>query len=510
MTDRYCFSCKKILLTIGLFVGLLALGIVGAETSHAYYNPPLNIPDGPPPNYFLVDSTYFLGEPSIPFPPPDDSGGFYVWVDTNYYWNIANHIYSPGNSFEQFHASVLARMSSPPALNVNVFATNIELYEDTTHNLCYKQNDRWGWYHWGEDLYEIWWDVSTREYRASANDPNDFMKVCIVGCAIDFNLWSCGHGEEYGPDQVYLGSSMTRLSDVPDFEDTFPGIDDPYQQQAGEDPTGDPNITIFTQRSGTGESYNKYGLISPLQTYPCGQIDGQEYGERFAGSFVYEGNGIQFSAVSCPDPCETNSPPELQGPFAYNEFQCEPQEFCFDIDVLDPDDNFYRFEMLAGSGVLDALTGVVCFTPVIFINHYEFTIIAIDSCDAADTAVYTVDFIFNSPPVATCPWGGKCDTIIFLCEITEICLTGFSCYDPDDNLVSCVAEGGNLNGNEVCLTPQAGHNYIKLIATDECGVADTCTVDAYIILNSPPEANCPGDQTMFVCDLAPITIPGFS
>jgi len=82
MPYKYCIS-KKLTLCAGLIIGLFLFGFLGTSPVQAYYNPPSNTPGGSPPNYNQVDSMYFFGEPVIPNPPPDDSGGFYVWVDTS-------------------------------------------------------------------------------------------------------------------------------------------------------------------------------------------------------------------------------------------------------------------------------------------------------------------------------------------------------------------------------------------------------------------------------------------
>src|SRR4030067_575800 len=96
---------KKILIH-GLSVVFMA-GAVGVPIAFAdppvgaFYYPPGNIPPGPPPNYNQVDTSYFMGVPDIPLPPPD-SGGVYIWVDDSGAWNIANQIYSRGYSLELF------------------------------------------------------------------------------------------------------------------------------------------------------------------------------------------------------------------------------------------------------------------------------------------------------------------------------------------------------------------------------------------------------------------------
>jgi len=170
---------------VGLFLIILICLTVG-ETALSYYYPPGHVPPGPPPNYTEIDTSYFLGTPSLP-PPKEHDGGIYVWYDQGM-WQIANHIYSLGLSHEQFHCAVLAAMDQPPIPGVNIFAEHFEFWPDSTKPACLKQNDRWGWKPWGDNLYEVWWDVTTRQGKEGGMDQNDFLKIAIVGHAVDFNL----------------------------------------------------------------------------------------------------------------------------------------------------------------------------------------------------------------------------------------------------------------------------------------------------------------------------------
>ncbi|UCD17484.1 MAG: hypothetical protein JSV44_00830, partial [Candidatus Zixiibacteriota bacterium] len=116
---------------------------------------------------------------------------------------------------------------------------------------------------------------------------------------------------------------------------------------------------------------------------------------------------------------------------------------------------------------------------------------------------YCQDVILDSvacggnPPTATCPG----DTTIFLCTLSEVCISGFACIDPDDDLVSCSVSQGTLSGDQVCFTPAApGPNTIRLIALDADGFADTCETVVTIVLNTAPVCSLPGDASYFVCD----------
>lgn len=57
---------RKLKVSLALMV-ILVSGLVG--TSLAFYYPPTHVPPGPPPNYTEIDSSYFLGVPTLPFPP---------------------------------------------------------------------------------------------------------------------------------------------------------------------------------------------------------------------------------------------------------------------------------------------------------------------------------------------------------------------------------------------------------------------------------------------------------
>ncbi len=490
---------------------LLASFFLLGDSALAYYSPPSNVPPGPPPNYKQVDTTYFLGAPTLPR-VISDSGGFYIWVDGNGSWNIANRIYKTTGGAEDYHGSVLASMSAPPTPGVNVFATNFELYADSSDSYCYKQNDRWGWYQWDTNLYEIWWDVSVR-YTSGQHDSTDYMKINILGCAIDFNVWSDGwDNNHFDAQHIFLGADRTKLADVPGFSDTYAGISDPY---AASGHSGSRNTSAFTRHSGNGNSYNKFGLIASNQAYPCDRVLGtllcDTYGQKFAGAFAYEGDGIEFSASCVYNPCMYNSAPELQPPYSFHVFQCSPALFTFDVNYID-DGNFRYFEKLSGPGTINGSTGVVSFTPGPNSQMYNFTIVGVDSCGLADTAVYSVDVAINAPPLVICPGHGTgaCDLYFTVCSLTPINVPGFVYSDPNNNITSITALGGTLHGDTMTFTPVVGNNTLTVIARDACGLADTCTTIVGVTLNRPPDAISPANSSQFVCALTEIRLPGFT
>jgi von Willebrand factor type A domain/Dockerin type I domain len=102
------------------------------------------------------------------------------------------------------------------------------------------------------------------------------------------------------------------------------------------------------------------------------------------------------------------------------------------------------------------------------------------------------------PPFAACPN----DTTIFACDLSTICLSGFSCSGGTATVI-----GGTLTGSQVCFTPVPGVNTITYICANDCGVADTCSVDVTIVQNSEPTCNVPNDTTIFQCTPTQVNLP---
>ncbi|MEW6015106.1 MAG: T9SS type A sorting domain-containing protein, partial [Candidatus Zixiibacteriota bacterium] len=216
---------------------------------------------------------------------------------------------------------------------------------------------------------------------------------------------------------------------------------------------------------------------------------------------------IVTDSCGLADTCETtvtvamNRPPVATCPGNQTRFVCNLNQLCLDgFSYSDPDNNIASIQVVGGT-----LSGnQVCFTPVEGANTLR--LIVTDSCGVADTCETVVTVNLNDAPVAVCPGNSS----MFVCNLNQICLPGFSWSDPNNNIASVTAVGGTLSGNQVCFTPVAGANSLKLIVTDSCGIADTCETIVTVALNQPPVANCPGNQTRFVCNLSQLCISGFS
>jgi hypothetical protein len=197
-----------------------------------------------------------------------------------------------------------------------------------------------------------------------------------------------------------------------------------------------------------------------------------------------------------------NQAPVASSPDDTSMFVCDLSQICLPgFTYSDADGNISSVDVTGGT-----MNGEeVCFTPVEGVN--TITMIVTDECGEADTAVTVVTVDLNQAPVSSNPN----DTSMFVCDLSQICLPGFSYSDADGNISSVDVTGGTLNGGEVCFTPVEGANPITLIVTDECGEADTAVTVVTVGLNEAPLAACPGDTTvLFVCDVSEICIGPFS
>ncbi len=495
---------RKVIL-LSVLVLMFAVGSGFAQKNmnsiSSFYNPYNNTPPGSPPNYNLIDSTYFHGVPQLPEPLTNNAGGFYIFNDTaEGKWFIANYLYSKGKSLEQFHGSILVTLTQPPAPNVNIWSNGFELSSDL------KQNDRWGWVKWPDsiapNLYEIWWDI-TIDYakKKDTGDYRDTLGIEVAGCAVDFNIWSSGHDNPFDETQIYLGDDMIPLSDIPGFSDTYSGITDQYQFN---DPEKDPNPSVFTPKNLPGASYNKNGMIST----------GSPYGDMYSGSFAYDANGIQFSTLFCPtnagepnfvecededegdhhdddgdhddhedddeedDDDHDGEDDEDEDNCARSYILCAGESIIDTIIVTDPDDDdSLSITIYSGPGtiVCDSISSpsncVFEFTPD---TSGEYTIVFSvnddddehDGDDDDDTMEVVYYVTISSPPTVELP----ADSSYFLCQLSEICLP-ITLNDVDCDITSVSTNIGLFTGSIVGFDQVASINSLGGTVTQVGGGA---------------------------------------
>jgi len=199
---------------------------------------------------------------------------------------------------------------------------------------------------------------------------------------------------------------------------------------------------------------------------------------------------------------ESNSPPTIALGADTSVLQCTPAEICVGYSVSDPDGASGLVETLvSGPGTIDTLNNQVCFTPG-GAGSYEIVVRVTDPCGAWDEDTVNVTVTLNQPPTATCPGD---TTAVFSCAPGEICIGPFSASDPEDGIVAsgivANALGGSFDGTTYCFTPADSGSYtIQYYVTDDCGLADTCSVTVTVQLaNDPPVASCPADTSISLC-----------
>ncbi len=186
-------------------------------------------------------------------------------------------------------------------------------------------------------------------------------------------------------------------------------------------------------------------------------------------------------------------------------FQCTPAPMCITAACSDPDGNLSTCQLVSGPGTYNGST--ICFTPAAS-GTYTLVLKATDACGLTDYDTSVVTVTLNQAPIAD---AGR-DSTLFQCSPAPICITA-GCSDPNGNLTSCslISGPGTYNGSQICFTPAgAGTFTFVLQATDACGATDLDTSVVTVTLNTAPSASCPGDTTIFACNLSQICLAGFS
>ncbi|MCP4704980.1 MAG: hypothetical protein GY865_10245, partial [candidate division Zixibacteria bacterium] len=261
--------------------------------------------------------------------------------------------------------------------------------------------------------------------------------------------------------------------------------------------------------------------LSPvtLQGFDCDDIDGNLISCETDNGII-NGTELTFTPVAgeniitltATDECgdETtcqitifvtiNNAPTATCPGDLELFVCDLSDITIPGFVCDDiDGDLINCEV--NNGILS--DDVVTFTPIAGIN--TITLTATDECGVITTCQTSVTVTLNSAPTASVPEPNE----LFVCDLSDITIPGFTCDDIDGNLINCDVNNGILNGDAVTFTPIVGLNTISLTATDECGLVTTNQTTVMITMNSAPIANCPENLQMQVCDLSTIIIDGF-
>ncbi len=287
--------------------------------------------------------------------------------------------------------------------------------------------------------------------------------------------------------------------------------------------TGTVNITVGYNQAPVASCPGNQSLfvcdLSPitLSGFSCDDADGNLAtcsvdngtlsGDEVTFTPVVGVNTITLTATDdcgATHSCQTqitvalNNPPVCNLPTPGTYFVSGDTTFSFPVSATDPDGNLVGCTMLSGIGTFDGSTWTFTTSGP---GSYTATFECADECGetcGGTTGGGTITMIvgYNQPPTATCPGNQS----LFVCDLSEICISGFSCDDPDGNLASCETTLGTYSGGEVCFTPTGAGDYtIKLIATDSDGLADTCQTIVSVALNSAPVCNLPARCDYFVC-----------
>lgn len=115
------------------------------------------------------------------------------------------------------------------------------------------------------------------------------------------------------------------------------------------------------------------------------------------------------------------------------------------------------------------------------------TVIAVDNSGLTDTCYFYVTVEDTEPPTAICPSDttvaadpGACQAVVdFSLDGSDNCGLASVAADPPSGSVFAI-----------------GTTVVTVIATDEAGLADTCSFDVIVVDGEPPTAICPEDLTI--------------
>ncbi|MEZ5358668.1 MAG: FlgD immunoglobulin-like domain containing protein [Candidatus Zixiibacteriota bacterium] len=486
------FRSAYIILVLSLLLITLAAPALADKgddgTLSLFYDPTTeNEVTGPPPNYQIMDPTYFYGAPPFDIIDRWDVGGYNVYYDTaSDLWNVNAVVHAGASIYEQIHGSVLIQLDPGATPEMVVQPVGFEYSDDLT------RNDRWGYVKYPEDiapnLYEIWWDITVDFSKISTDaDYFDTVGVSFSGCAFDFNLWASGGVTTFDADNLFLGKRRIPISYVPNFVDTHEGIYD-----ASTTISSSINSSLFTPSDLPGASFDANGLISA--------------DKDFSGSFVYEGDGIEFSVTTCPP--NSNNPPYFYWPGGTVKTVgfCNPEPIYDTIKVLDADvGDTLTLTKISGPGEFETVTGP---SPVrgyyswmpteagTFVVVYQVTDIQGHTVTDSITYIITLD---NTPPIAN-----DIDTTITVCDnVVNACLF-VDAYDPDGNPLTYRLLGDKVNvtidenTGELCLTTYASGVYEFEVEVSDICSADTALVTFTVTTNNPPHI-VSYDSTVYLC-----------
>ncbi len=179
-------------------------------------------------------------------------------------------------------------------------------------------------------------------------------------------------------------------------------------------------------------------------------------------------------------------------------YLCQPVSICLPVSITDADNDIVSITTNRGSYA----DGSICFVPYDS-GMYEIIVTVTDSCGnvAVDTANVSVKtdqavsiIVPNDTSFFTCELDTFCFPVSGIPVGAEVSVTGINTwYDAENSQVCYVAECSNTN--KITLTVTTACNTF----TEEFNVTVLCNTNPLVIL--------PQDTTIFLCELAPISLP---
>ena len=238
--------------------------------------------------------------------------------------------------------------------------------------------------------------------------------------------------------------------------------------------------------------------------------------EKGTVCFYSECSNTNHITVSVTTPCGTyscdftveilcNNPPVVMLPPDTAFFLCGPAEVCIPAGIYDLDDNIA--EVAVNPGTYNESTDRICFFADTA-GLYLINVAATDSCGEQDWDEIVVAVTFNTAPVCIAPD----DVSLTLCGPTEVRVP-ISATDDDGNFDYCevVSDKGIIVDGEWVYTPRGTEAFEVIFRCfDECGSFCESSFSVNFDVNLPPVASCPGDTTVFVCELGDeVCLTGF-
>ncbi len=188
---------------------------------------------------------------------------------------------------------------------------------------------------------------------------------------------------------------------------------------------------------------------------------------------------------------------------------CAPDSVCVPFSISNPSQRPLHLS-LSGVGALHANDSTVC-RMISAAGIYTVKLIATDDCGSADTAQGQITATMNQAPVVAC----TPPAATTICAGAPACVR-YTASDTDGGLLRIDIDAGGTKIVRQAFSPttdsacinvtQPGAQTVRVIVTDSCGAADTCTSIFTMTVNTPPTASV-RDTAINLCSPQSICIP---